>query len=273
MVQIPVKENSTVNTIEIQETVNNHRSYLGASQIGHSCPRYLWYSFRWAYKSVTSARMSRLFARGHREEPEIVKMLATAGIQYWGDQTEIVFCYGHGKGHCDGMCSGVIEAPKTVHLTEFKALNDKGFKKMVKSKCKSATPKYFAQCQIYMKFLNLTRTLFVVINKNDDNVYLERIKYDKDIADKLVRKAESIVLAEAIPDKPYSPTWYECKWCDANFICHGNDEPEINCRTCQHIDIENEGKWACSKHDLQLSTSQQRLGCKQYTQAQIFIGG
>jgi hypothetical protein len=202
-------------------------------------------------------------------------MLETAGIQFWGDQTEIVFCYGHGKGHCDGMCTGVIEAPKTVHLCEFKTLNDKGFKEMVKFGCESATPKYFSQCQIYMKFLNLTRTLFIVVNKNDDNIYMERIKYDKNKADKLVRKAESIILSEGIPDKPFKPTWYECRFCDAATICHGDSEPEVNCRTCQFIDIENEGKWSCSHYGLELSTEQQRMGdkCKSYQQAKIFIGG
>ena len=44
------------------------RPYLGMSQIGHHCERYLWLSFRWCFDSYFEPRMLRLFARGHREE-------------------------------------------------------------------------------------------------------------------------------------------------------------------------------------------------------------
>ena len=98
------------------EVILRPRPQLGMSQLGNECSRYLWYQFRWGYIDKTSKRMIRLWDRGHREEPEIIKALNEIGIEVWGDQTEMVAGHGHIKGHCDGICIGVIEAPKTEHL-------------------------------------------------------------------------------------------------------------------------------------------------------------
>lgn len=240
------------------------RPYLGMSQIGHSCSRYLWYSFRWAFKEEHSARVLRLFKRGHREEPAIVETLNKVGIICYGDQTEISMAFGHSKGHCDGMSIGVIEAPKTPHLNEYKTMSDKNFKEICKIGVKASKPVYYAQCQIYMKKLKLTRTLFIAVNKNDDSMYIERIEYVKEFADELERKAEDIILSENPPAKEFDSTWYECKYCSARGICHFEEIPEKTCRTCESCDILQEGKWECSEHKIELATGQQRIGCSKY---------
>jgi hypothetical protein len=255
---------TTLGEIEKLGEKQEHRPYLGMSQIGHSCSRYLWYSFRWAYEINHSARLLRLFNRGHREEPAIVETLNKIGIICYGDQTEIVMAHGHAKGHCDGMSMGVIEAPKTVHLNEYKTMSDKYFKEVCKLGVKASKPIYYAQCQIYMKKLKLTRTLFIAVNKNDDSMYIERIKYSKDFADELERKAEDIILSEKPPKKEFDSTWFECKYCDARDICHFEGIPEKNCRTCENCDILPEGKWECSRHNIPLATGQQRIGCNKY---------
>lgn len=256
--------NPTLRAIEGAPEAAVHRPYLGMSKIGHSCPRSLWYSFRWCYEKEFSQRMLRLFNRGHREEPVIYAILEKIGIKVYDDQAEIVLAHGHGKGHCDGKCLGVIEAPKTEHLLEIKTMNDKQFKKMVKDKLKIAKPVYYAQMQIYMRKLKITRGLFIVVNKNDDQLYVERIKLDKGFADDLERKAETIVLSEAPPKKEFESTWFECKFCDARTICHGNRAVEKNCRTCQSVDLLPDGKWACSSRKTEVSTMFQRKGCESY---------
>lgn len=265
-----------VNLLEIQKTTtaqairslvqtSDLRPYLGGSAIGHECERYLWYAFRWCFQEEISERQGRLFGRGHREEPVIVEMLSKIGVQFWGDQDEIVFAHGHAKGHRDGVVQGVPESPKVPHLAEFKTMNDKNFKEVCKMGVAASKPIYYAQCQIYMKHFNLTRTLFVAINKNDDSVYVERLRYDKVVADRLDKKAEEIVLMEHPPSKRFEPTWFSCKWCSANKVCHAGETALQTCRTCKFIDIYPKGEWKCQKYDdLLLSSGQQRLSCKFY---------
>ena len=265
------KKNTTLGAIENHTIVNQHRNYLGASQIGHECARYLWYGFRWCFQDTITPRVARLFQRGHREEIFINETLQSIGIKTWGDQTEVEFAYGHAKGHCDGMCSGVIEAPKTVHLLEDKTMSEKYFKDVRKNGVQVSKPIYYVQCQLYMKFLKLTRTLFVVVNKNDDSMYIERLCYDEDFADKWEFVAENIVLSEHPPEKRFSKSWYACKWCSAKEVCHEGAKVCLNCRTCEYCDILPKGQWECSKLDIRLTTEQQRIGCKFYKTLECLV--
>ncbi len=264
MVNLKEIQKTTLNEISKLTEAQQHRPYLGMSQLGHSCSRYLWYSFRWCYSDELSARLLRLFDRGHREEPAIVKTLERVGIRCYGDQEEMVMAHGHSKGHNDGRSIGVIEAPKTEHLNEYKTMSDKYFKEICKIGLKASKPIYYGQMQLYMKHLNLTRGLFVAVNKNDDSLYIERVKLDKEVGEQLERRAEEIILSEAPPKKQFKSTWYECKWCSARDICHGGKTPEVNCRTCAACDLLPEGKWECNRYEIPLATEQQRLGCKKY---------
>jgi len=264
------KKNSTAAKLDELVGDSKLRPYLGMSSIGHSCERYLWYTFRWCYEKKINARLKRLFNRGHREEPAIVHELRQIGIIHYDDQAEVKMAFGHSMGHCDGKVLGVIEAPKTPHLSEFKTMNDKKFKQLVKANSiKSHHPVYYGQMQIYMDKMKLTRAFFVTVNKNDDSNYVERIKLDVEYAKELEKKAERIVLAEIPPERPFSPTWFECKWCDACSMCHKGVAIKETCRTCFYSEIHTEGVWKCSEHKIVLSTDQQRTPCDVYRQIDL----
>lgn len=240
------------------------RPYLGMSMLGHPCERYLWYAFRWCFQEYFTPRQIRLFGRGHREEPVLIEALNKLGIRFYGEQDEVTSAFGHVKGHRDGACINVPEAPKTEHLAEFKTMADKYFKDLKKNGVKVGFPKYFAQMQVYMKHYKMTRALFVAVNKNTDEVHTERVRYDHEYANNLDKKAEEIILAEEPPERKFSDTWYECKWCAAQKICLGILPVEVNCRTCKSMDIYPAATWKCSLYDLELATAQQRKGCKKY---------
>jgi len=265
MVQLPKRENTTNAAVNSPMYPQQLRPYLGMSELGHSCTRYLWYSFRWCFAEEISSRINRLFKRGDREEPAIIAELVKVGVKCYDFQEEVIAVHGHVRGHNDGKALGIIEAPKTEHLLEFKTMADKYFKQLKKEGVKAGFPKYFAQMQMYMKHLELTRAYFVSINKNNDDWYDERIYFDQGIADTLENRAEGIVLSEVPPKKEFKPTWFECKWCNAKDICHGGEKVEVNCRTCQGCDLLPDGKWECSSHEIELTTSQQRIACERYT--------
>jgi hypothetical protein len=264
MVDVFKNLNKTHATLEGELEIKKLRPYLGMSDLGHSCPRYLWYTFRWCYEKKIERRILRLLERGKREEQVIINELKRIGIICYDEQKEFVMIEGHCKGHIDGICIGVKEAPKTKHLLEIKTMAEKYFKKTKKEGIKISKPIYYAQVQIYMYKFELTRTLFICVNKNNDELYIERIKLDKQFAEELEIKVEDIISSNIPPIKTFSPTWYECKFCDANLICHYGKEIEKNCRTCKHSDLFENGKWQCMYFLLDLSSEQQRLACKNY---------
>ncbi len=260
-----INKDDTLSLIEAGEVESVLRPYLGMSGLGHPCSRYLWYSFRWYYKEMLSRRIIRLFARGHKEEEVVIAELERIGIKCHSFQLEVVDAYGHSQGHNDGCCDNVPEAPKTTHLLEIKTMNDKSFKDLQKKKLKEAKPVYWAQVQVYMRKLKLTRTLFVAANKNDDQLYIERVRLDKDLADMLLDKACTIVTSMTPPEKTFQSTWYECKFCSARGVCHENEIPIKSCRSCLHIDLADNGLWLCGKTDEYLTTDEQRAACDKYT--------
>lgn len=56
------------------------RHHLGASIMGHTCDRYLWFSFRWMREPSHSSRIQRIFNRGNSEEKRIIEMLRKTGL-------------------------------------------------------------------------------------------------------------------------------------------------------------------------------------------------
>src|SRR5574337_307878 len=111
---------------EKREAAEPRRGHLGASVIGRPCERQLWYAFRWAYQEQFKGRMLRLFQRGHREEDWFAADLRSTGAQVHsvdprtGQQFRFSAVGGHVGGSMDGCALGLIEAPKTWHVVEYK---------------------------------------------------------------------------------------------------------------------------------------------------------
>ena len=255
-----------------REAEDWRRPHLGASVIGdENCLRHLWYSFRWAQKRITEGRVMRLLERGKREEEWILDELRALGWEVktvdpeTGHQRRFAYFGGHFGGSIDGAVLGVLEAPKTWHLLEVKSSNDKRFKVLQKKGVAEAQPGHYAQMQTYMHALGLKRALYVVVNKNDDQIYTERVHYDRAFAEAVLRKAEGVVGApEPLSKINEDPTWFECKFCDHRPVCQlGQVELlERNCRTCASSTPLENGTWICEYHDNELlDVEAQRAGC------------
>lgn len=239
----------------VSQRKSEHRPHLGGSQIGNSCDRALFYQFRHADLAVFDGRMLRLFETGDREEGRIVANLRSVGMTVWdrdpdtGKQIRFTDCSGHFALSLDGVVEGVPESG-VPHTAEFKTASDKNFKAIKAKGIEAAKPIYWAQAQIGMHKSGLTRCLFVVVNKNTDEIYIERIRYDPAMGLQLVARAHRIIFTDQPPARiSNDPAWFECKFCTFHNVCHMGKLPEINCRTCARATPEKDGdgRWSCAK--------------------------
>ena len=246
---------------------NAHRPHLGGSQIGNNCTRALWYQFRWAFTEQHEGRILRLFETGEREELRVIQNLRAAGCTVWdrdphtGQQFRYTAHGGHFALSLDGVVEGLPESSKP-HTLEVKTMSEKHFKTLQNLGVATAKPVYYAQCQIGMHLSGLDRCLFIVVNKNTDEIYAERLRVDHAFAKGLLEVAHKIIFAEHPPIKiSNDPAWFECKFCPYHSICHGDGAAELNCRTCAFSTAEEAGGWTCARHKKSLDEIDQRSGC------------
>ncbi|MEZ0212470.1 MAG: oxidoreductase [Xanthobacteraceae bacterium] len=280
MVAIPRPEASTVRAIyEAYRAANKHFDSLGISvgEIGNECDRALWYGLHWSSRpEVLDGRKISLFRSGDEWEKRLVADLETIGVEVTGQQDRIRLVSGHVRGKCDGKAIGIPEAPVTEHLCEFKSSNDDGFKLIHKEGCKKAKPLHYAQCQIGMHAFGLTRALYLVVNKNDDARYSERIEYDAVYCLRLLARAERIVgmsepparIAEAKGD-------FRCLFCRHEAVCKDAAWPRVSCRTCIHVTAEMGGDahWSCARWAKPLSVAEQAEGCPAHLHIPAMVPG
>ena len=244
------------------------REHLGASLIGHECERSLWLSFRWATKAAHAGRILRLFQTGQLEEARLVADLRAAGVQVLdkdpdtGRQWSVSAVRGHFGGSMDATAIGVLEAPKTFHVCEFKTHSNKSFGELKKKGVAAAKPQHMAQMQVYMHLGNLTRALYLAVNKDTDELYAERVAYDPVAATRLLVKAERVINADRPPARiSDDPGYFVCRMCDHRATCHEGALPARNCRTCLSSTPIDGGAWHCARFDKTLIRSEQNAGC------------
>jgi CRISPR/Cas system-associated exonuclease Cas4 (RecB family) len=244
------------------------RTYLGASVIGDSCSRRLWYQFRWASKERFTGRMLRLFDRGHRAEARFAGMLRSIGIEVYDvDEASKQFrasaVDGHFGGGMDGVAVGIPDVPDGQPcLLEEKTHNDASFKHLIENGVIGSKYKHFVQMQVYMKLFDLKYALYIAVNKNTDELHLELVQYDEKAANAALEKARSIIQSEFEPPRiNSSPGWYECKYCHFNKICHFGADMAVNCRTCLYAKPGPSGTWQCEKNYPEIANQR---GCPAY---------
>ena len=250
---------------------NSPRHYLGYSQIGEKCVRFLQYYHRRAYTAKISRRIRRLFDFGHIMEQVFYADFDRIGISVQRVQEEIVGYMGHWKGHIDGTGIGVPGAEKTVHLLECKTHNDASFQRLIKAGDVAIShPGHLHQATSYMGHLNLTRTLYLAYNKDDSSYWPQRISFDKDLFEELEFKSRFVVNNEHLAQRlgPGKETWHECRFCDAKSICYGKEQINRNCRTCVHVEVHPKGTWKCGHPSLKVAMTrnwkEQIEACNKY---------
>lgn len=250
------------------------RSHLGASVIGRKCDREIWYGFRWYVVPKFSGRMLRLFNRGHLEEGRFIAALLTTGCQVYqydneGKQYRISDCLGHFGGSTDGVAFNIPDYINNWCLAEFKTHGEKSYVKLVDAGVREAKFEHYVQMQVYMFKLGLQVGLYLAVNKNTDEIYGELITLNEPIARLYIDRANTIINSKTPPKKlSENSSWYECKMCDKLGVCHNNEPPAFNCRTCKYSEPVADGKWVCTNggQNYPLTKEQQYNGCQLWTQ-------
>lgn len=245
---------------------------LGMSGIGTKCSRRLQYVFHNCFvRQQPEPRIRRLFQVGNLSEQIIIDMLAEVGIKVTDQQAPVHGFHGHAFGFIDGIAHDVVEAPKTPHLAEFKTHNDKNFKLLVKQGVRVGYKEHYDQCQRYMLEKKLTRAIYIGYNKNDSDVYIERIEFNKPYADDLYRKEAHVILATDLDPRLEGKDDYQCTYCPAKAVCLSGAPVHQNCRTCSLVEKCEDGKWECTHHLIELSRDQQNEGCASWRIDDMFI--
>jgi len=236
---------------------DGHRPHLGASLIGHACERYLWLTFRWAKAKKWPGRMLRLFETGNLEEARVARNLRRIGVELHtetpdGKQWRVSSIGGHFAGSMDGAAKGFPEARKAWAVWECKTSNTKGFKELVDKGLQKAKPQHYAQVTIYMGETGMDRAMYTCVCKETDEIFTEWVHFDEVEFARLKARAERVITAAEPPLRcSNDPSWYVCKMCDFHPLCHGDEAPDVNCRTCAHSTpvVEGEdGKWNCREY-------------------------
>jgi hypothetical protein len=201
------------------------RKYLGCSELGGPCERRLWYKFRGLFRETFDGRMYRLFDTGNHAEARFVADLRAIGCEVYdrdedGNQFAVSGLNGKLSGHLDGLALGIPEAPKTVHVLEFKTHGSKSFAKLIKSGVAVAKPQHYCQMQLYMGLKCVTRALYLAVNKDNDELYSERVRFSSFEFDALMDRAWHILNDQSPPDRiAKRQDYFECSWCPAKQLC------------------------------------------------------
>jgi CRISPR/Cas system-associated exonuclease Cas4 (RecB family) len=238
------------------------RHHMGASVIGDECHRRVWYSFRWVRRHPYSGRMLRLFQRGHEEEVRFVDFLRRAGWKVTevdpatGEQFRFTAIEGHFGGSMDGIGTppaGKLYSDLGPLVLEFKTAAKKPWTRVANDGVAKAQPKHYAQMQLYMRARELDNALYLSVCKDNDELYAEIVPYRPDVAAGYLAQAQLLISSQdAPPGISSDPTFWKCKFCDYHAVCHGDEAPAQNCRSCKHAVPAEGSVWHCERHDVEI---------------------
>lgn len=274
MAPLPKPVPSTLRSIQkkLEEGHDNWESVgVPAGDIGVECDRAVWLAFRRAsVPEKIDWRKRRIFERGNIEEERLLDLVRLIGCEVWGQQDKVRAAGGHLRGKIDGRTIGLPEAAKTEHVIECKSARDKYFQPVKKKGVKEGMPKHYATFQFYMHGLGLDRVLYMMSNKDDEDLHIERVNYDAAFAIREVARIERIINTPEPPARLCTKRDdFRGKLCRQAEVCWGEAWPRAHCRTCIHSTplMDGSAGWDCSRWNKPLSLDEQDAGCP----AHLFI--
>jgi hypothetical protein len=179
------------------------------------------------------------------------------------------------NGHFGGSLDGLGLIPATVITTgdlvllEFKTsgTGSNKFDKVTKYGMRSAKPLHYAQTCTYGRKHGIKYVLYLMINKDNDNLHVEIEALDWTYGEELERKAEYIIGSQDIPPRLHeSESHFDCKFCDYKTVCFHDDHLDVNCRSCKYAKPVEDANWYCEKHDSVIPSEYIKDACGSWEQ-------
>ena len=283
MAALPPPRSPTVDAIYASYEAANpgyQSEKIGAASIGTECDRALWYALRWISKKTFDGRMLRLFETGHLEEARFTANLRATGAEVHDvnpdtqKQWRFLDSTGHIVCKIDAAIVGLLEAPKTWHVGEFKTHSSESFKKLQNKGLLEAKPEHWWQCQIGMHLTGMKRAFYLARNKDTDHLWADRLEYDKSACEMQIQRAQRIIVNNHPPTRiSNDPSWFGCKFCDHRAVCHENAPVPRNCRTCMHVTPADGGTWHCDQLGGAIERETQKVGCPMHAYIPALVPG
>lgn len=253
------------------------RPHLGYSTIGNQCKRAVAYQFYWTHTKAVEGRLERIFRMGDSIELLLVTALESIGIEVDigldGGQHRVSDETGHIGGSLDGILRNVPDFEGQELLFEGKSMNHTNFLDMKRKGVQGSKPVHYVQMNMYMGRLDLEFGMYVAMDKNTQELYIEILPFDRMCYDHHNEAGEHILSLKHINELPkisHNPSWFACKICDSKDVCHKGEPVAMNCRTCEHSAIVQDGKWGCLMVHKELSVKAQETGCGSYEMSEMW---
>jgi hypothetical protein len=117
--------------------------------------------------------------------------------------------------------------------------------------------------------------MYLMVNKDTDEIHAERIEFDKDAFNQAIQRAERIITSpEPAVTLADDATNFTCKFCRFKDQCYGTEAPSVSCRTCAHSTPETDGeaRWSCAQGKPDMDVSAQRAGCGEHRHIPTLLG-
>lgn len=251
---------------------------IRASAIGMECGRKLLYDVLWCSPTEKiSGQLARIFRDGENVETELIAYLKKIGWEVVDrdptnpkKQIAVEMLDGHVFGYVDAVGRDRVVNGLSMAI-EIKSHNKANFDKLAKGGVEAAKPEHYAQLSIYLRAFGWTRGLYFAKCKDNAKLYPEYVEYNESYVDRLLERAEMILCKRILPPRvSANPDGYKCGRCQHKDVCHKGVQVERNCRTCEFSSPAPGGKWACSKHECEITKALAPTGCADYAIAGIF---
>lgn len=230
------------------------------SKLGGECVAQQFFAFRWVSRKAIQGRNARVMDRGNHAEERLVRYIRAAGwsLQEFDPaipetskfrQFNFKALDGHISAYLDGKGSHPEITGGVEWLVELKTMNKGRFNQLVsRDSLQVAEYEYYCQTILYMEGFNLPYCFFLAECQDTQDVYIEVIKPDPELAARLLDLANIIKTTRVVPAKiARSPTYKACKMCDYAGVCHFNETPDRNCRSCFNCVAVAGGKFHCER--------------------------
>ena len=223
--------------MEAENEKQKSRNYLGGSRLGVECLRalgYEWHKVPTDEQPQFKGKTLRRFRMGHLHEDETADWIRKAGFDlrtHKPDGSQYGFSVGpEGKviaGHIDGV---IVEAPdalkeypfplpwlmehKVMKASKWRECNDKGVK--------ISHPVYWAQCHVYMAYMQLNACMFVALNTDTSELLFQMFAFDPQVAQWASDRGVQVVLSnnpKELPRITRDETDFKCKFCNWKKQC------------------------------------------------------